>query len=379
MPFALTPERERELAEILDALPDEDGGAAFPLLHLCQEQNGWVSEDVISFVAHRLDLAARARRRASSRSTRSSTSSRSASTRSGCAARCPARSAAPTTSSRHCEKRLGIHAGETTKDGKVTLRTAECLAALRHRADDAGRQGLPREPHARRRSTQILDAPPEELSDAPMLKQTNYLTKVYGVPERLDARRLRARARRLPGRAQSAHDDDARAGRRRGEEGEHPRPRRRRLPDGREVELHEAPPDEARVPRRSTPTRASRARSKTARIMEQNPHSRASRAASSAATRIGAHVAYIYVRDELHLSKERLWGAIDEAQAKGYLGKTPVRQGLRRRGRTSTPAPARTSAAKRRRSSTRSKASAASRASSRRSPRRPARSAARRP
>ena len=29
----------------------------------------------------------------------------------------------------HCEKRLHIHAGETTKDGKVTLRTAECLAS----------------------------------------------------------------------------------------------------------------------------------------------------------------------------------------------------------------------------------------------------------
>ncbi len=29
----------------------------------------------------------------------------------------------------HCEKRLGIHAGETTKDGAVTLRTAECLAS----------------------------------------------------------------------------------------------------------------------------------------------------------------------------------------------------------------------------------------------------------
>jgi NADH-quinone oxidoreductase subunit E len=29
----------------------------------------------------------------------------------------------------HCEKRLGIKVGETTKDGKVTLRTAECLAS----------------------------------------------------------------------------------------------------------------------------------------------------------------------------------------------------------------------------------------------------------
>jgi NADH-quinone oxidoreductase subunit E len=29
----------------------------------------------------------------------------------------------------HCEKRLGIHVGETTKDGKITLRSAECLAS----------------------------------------------------------------------------------------------------------------------------------------------------------------------------------------------------------------------------------------------------------
>ncbi|HEY8090986.1 MAG TPA: NADH-ubiquinone oxidoreductase-F iron-sulfur binding region domain-containing protein, partial [Polyangiaceae bacterium] len=33
--------------------------------------------------------------------------------------------------------------------------------------------------------------------------------------------------------------------------------------------------------------------------------------------------AYIYVRDELHLSKARLEGAIKEAKLKGYLGKTP--------------------------------------------------------
>src|SRR5262249_21382697 len=35
------------------------------------------------------------------------------------------------------------------------------------------------------------------------------------------------------------------------------------------------------------------------------------------------HTAYVYVRDELHLSKARLWGAIEEAKQKGYLGKTP--------------------------------------------------------
>jgi NADH-quinone oxidoreductase subunit F len=38
---------------------------------------------------------------------------------------------------------------------------------------------------------------------------------------------------------------------------------------------------------------------------------------------IGAHACYIYVRDELHLAKKRLWDAIKEARAKGYLGKRP--------------------------------------------------------
>jgi NADH-quinone oxidoreductase subunit F len=57
-------------------------------------------------------------------------------------------------------------------------------------------------------------------------------------------------------------------------------------------------------------------------IMELNPHA-CVEGCIIACYGIGAHVAYIYVRDELHLSKERLEGAIKEARAKGYLGKTP--------------------------------------------------------
>jgi NADH-quinone oxidoreductase subunit F len=57
-------------------------------------------------------------------------------------------------------------------------------------------------------------------------------------------------------------------------------------------------------------------------IMELNPHSLIEGCIIGAYA-IGAHAAYIYVRDELHLSKERLWGAIHEARAKGYLGKSP--------------------------------------------------------
>ncbi len=57
-------------------------------------------------------------------------------------------------------------------------------------------------------------------------------------------------------------------------------------------------------------------------IMERNPHS-VVEGCIIGCYGIGAHTAYIYVRDELHLSKERLWGAIHEAKAKGYLGKNP--------------------------------------------------------
>ncbi|XXY50336.1 NADH-quinone oxidoreductase subunit NuoF [Sorangium sp. So ce269] len=57
-------------------------------------------------------------------------------------------------------------------------------------------------------------------------------------------------------------------------------------------------------------------------LMEKNPHS-VVEGCIIGCFGIGAHAAYIYVRDELHLSKARLWEAIEEARAKGYLGKRP--------------------------------------------------------
>ena len=88
---------------------------------------------------------------------------------------------------------------------------------------------------------------------------------------------------------------------------------------------------EARTTSSSTPTRASPGTHKDRTLMEENPHA-CVEGCIIGCYGIGAHVAYIYVRDELHLSKARLEGAIKEARAKGYLGKTPVREGLRRRG-----------------------------------------------
>ncbi len=66
-------------------------------------------------------------------------------------------------------------------------------------------------------------------------------------------------------------------------------------------------------------------------LMEQNPHA-CVEGCIIACYAIGANVAYVYVRDELHLSKARLEGAIADARAKGYIGPFGLRKQLRRRG-----------------------------------------------
>lgn len=57
-------------------------------------------------------------------------------------------------------------------------------------------------------------------------------------------------------------------------------------------------------------------------IMELNPHLLLEGCIIGCYA-IGAHSCYIYVRHELHLAKERLWAAIEQARAKGILGKHP--------------------------------------------------------
>ena len=55
MAFALNPDRERELNDLLSKYPNKMA-ACIPLLHLCQDQHGWVSDEVIEFVSKRLEL-----------------------------------------------------------------------------------------------------------------------------------------------------------------------------------------------------------------------------------------------------------------------------------------------------------------------------------
>jgi NADH-quinone oxidoreductase subunit E len=127
MPFALSEARERELADILGRYPNKMA-ATIPVLHLCQDQEGWVSDDVMRFVAEKLEVSTAHVRGVVTFYTLFNQKPVGKHQVWVCRTlSCALRGADGVL--KHCEKRLGIHAGETSKDGKITLRTAECLAA----------------------------------------------------------------------------------------------------------------------------------------------------------------------------------------------------------------------------------------------------------
>ncbi len=127
MAFALNPDRERELNDLLSKYPNKMA-ACIPLLHLCQDQHGWVSDEVIEFVSKRLELPIAHVKGVVTFYTLFNQKPVGKHQVWVCRTLpCALRGADSIL--HHCEKRLGVHAGETTKDGKVTLRTAECLAS----------------------------------------------------------------------------------------------------------------------------------------------------------------------------------------------------------------------------------------------------------
>ncbi|MDI1449683.1 NADH-quinone oxidoreductase subunit NuoE [Polyangium sp. 6x1] len=125
--FALSPDREKHVEEILSRYPNRQA-ACIPVLHLCQEQNGWISDEVVEWVAARLDLSAAHVKGVVTFYTLFNKEPVGKHQVWVCRTlSCALRGADDIL--HHCEKRLGIHVGQTTKDGKVTLRTAECLAS----------------------------------------------------------------------------------------------------------------------------------------------------------------------------------------------------------------------------------------------------------
>ena len=125
--FSLSPARAQELDRIVARYPNKQA-ATIPVLHLCQDEHGWVSEDVIRFVADKLGLSAAHVQGVVTFYTLFNQKPVGKHQVWVCRTLSCALKGADKILA-HCEKKLGVHEGETTKDGAVTLRTAECLAA----------------------------------------------------------------------------------------------------------------------------------------------------------------------------------------------------------------------------------------------------------
>ena len=128
MVFSLTSEQTSEFDQIVARYPTKQA-ACIPVLHLCQKANGnWISEEVIQFVANKLELGtAHVKGVVSFYSLFNEKPPGKHQIWVCRTLSCALRGSEGIL--KHCEKRLGIKAGETTADGNVTLRTAECLAS----------------------------------------------------------------------------------------------------------------------------------------------------------------------------------------------------------------------------------------------------------
>jgi NADH-quinone oxidoreductase subunit E len=127
MAFSLSPERERQVDEILTHYP-ERRAALLPVLWLCQRQNGWISPEVVNYVAERLGLSTAIIKGVVTFYTMFFDEPVGENVVWVCRTlSCDLRGGKAIQD--HLEKRLGCTAGHTSSDGKFTLLKAECLAA----------------------------------------------------------------------------------------------------------------------------------------------------------------------------------------------------------------------------------------------------------
>ena len=127
MAFTLTPDREEAANKLLTRYP-EPRAACIPLLHLCQAQEGWVSPEVIDYVAQKLSMSTAQVQGVVTFYTSFHQGKVAPNVVWVCRTlSCDLRGGKML--QEHLEKKLGCHAGETSRDGKFTLKKAECLAA----------------------------------------------------------------------------------------------------------------------------------------------------------------------------------------------------------------------------------------------------------
>lgn len=127
MTFTLSPEREKLLDQIIARYP-EKRAACLPALQLCQEQTGHIEEAAVAWVAEKLALSTAQVQGVVTFYTMFQQKKVAPNVVWICRTlSCELMGAKAVQQA--LETKLGCHAGETSKDGKVTLLKAECLAA----------------------------------------------------------------------------------------------------------------------------------------------------------------------------------------------------------------------------------------------------------
>jgi NADH-quinone oxidoreductase subunit E len=127
MAFTLPAESEKIVEDLLTRYPTKRA-ACLPVLHLCQREHGWISAEVIEYVARRLELATSEVQGVVTFYTMYHQHPVAPNVVWVCRTlSCELRGARAL--QKNLEQRFGCPVGGTSKDGKFTLKTAECLAA----------------------------------------------------------------------------------------------------------------------------------------------------------------------------------------------------------------------------------------------------------
>lgn len=127
MAFSLSDEMEKVVHELIARYPTKTA-ACIPVLHLCQAERGWVSPDIVEYVAGRLGMSTSQVKGVVTFYTMYHQEEVAENVVWVCRTlSCELRGGK--TIQEHLERRLGCGVGGTSRDGKVTLLKAECLAA----------------------------------------------------------------------------------------------------------------------------------------------------------------------------------------------------------------------------------------------------------
>jgi NADH-quinone oxidoreductase subunit E len=127
MAFTLTPDREAVANTLIERYP-VPRAACIPILHLCQQQHGYISSSVMAYVAAKLGMSTAQVQGVVTFYTGFHQEPVAPNVVWVCRTlSCELRGAKLV--QEHLEKKFGCHPGHSSRDGKFTLMKAECLAA----------------------------------------------------------------------------------------------------------------------------------------------------------------------------------------------------------------------------------------------------------